>query len=259
MEAKKPTRKLFVGGNWKSNGNLKFVKDHIEGVINKLEFAPEKVEVMISPIFIHLPAAKAVLDSKVILCAQNISPFPKGAYTGEITADQLKDLGISWTIIGHSERRSYFTESDDRVAQKVVEALKEGLNVVLCIGEKLEEREASKTWDVCKRQLDAVLAKKVDWKKIVIAYEPVWAIGTGKVATPEQAQEVHELIRKWLKESVSEEAAAETRIIYGGSVDDKNCEILIKQKDVDGFLVGGASLKPAFTTIVKACNNATDK
>lgn len=255
MEAHKG-RKLFVGGNWKSNGTLKFVTEHIETVVNKLDFKADKVEVMVSPLFIHLSLAQGLLDKKIILAAQNISPFAKGAYTGEIAAEHLKDLGVKWTIIGHSERRSHFTESDDRVAQKVVEAQKEGLSVVLCIGEKLEEREASKTWEVCKRQLDAVLAKKVDWKTIVIAYEPVWAIGTGKVATPEQAQEVHASIRKWLAESVTPEAAKDTRIIYGGSVDDKNSDALIKQVDIDGFLVGGASLKPAFTTIVKACNDA---
>ena len=253
MEAKK-TRTLYVGGNWKSNGSLKFAKEHIENVINKLEFSPEKVQVMIAPIFIHIPLAKGLVKPNIIVSSQNVSPFQKGAYTGEITADQLKDMGIDWAIIGHSERRSYFAEGDDRIAQKVVEAQKEGLSVVLCIGEKLEERNDGKTWDVCKRELDAVLAKKVNWKTIVIAYEPIWAIGTGKVATPEQAQEVHELIRKWLKESVGAEAAEETRIIYGGSVDDKNCSILIKQKDIDGFLVGGASLKPGFTTIVKSCN-----
>ncbi len=256
MEAKK-ARKLYVGGNWKSNGNLKFVKEHITNIVNKMSFDPAKVEVMVSPIFIHLPLAKEILDPKIILAAQNISAFPKGPYTGEITAEQLKDLGLKSTIIGHSERRSHFTESDEVVAKKVVEALKEGMNVVLCIGEKLDEREAGKTWDVCKRQLDAVLAKAVDWERIVIAYEPVWAIGTGKVASPEQAQEVHALIRKWLSDSAGPKAAQDTRIIYGGSVDDKNCAVLIKQKDVDGFLVGGASLKPAFTQIVKSCNEAT--
>lgn len=255
MESKK-VRKFYVGGNWKSNGTLKFVKEHIDAVVNKLVFDPEKVEVMVAPTFIHLALAKELLAPKIILSSQNISPFAKGAYTGEIAAEHLKDLGIQWAIIGHSERRSHFTESDERVAQKVVEALKEGLFVVLCIGEKLDEREAGKTWDVCKRQLDAVRAKEIDWSKIVIAYEPVWAIGTGKVASPEQAQEVHALIRTWLHDSVSPIVAQDTRVIYGGSVDDKNCEVLIKQPDVDGFLVGGASLKPAFTQIVKSCNEA---
>lgn len=256
MEAKKG-RKLYVGGNWKSNGDLKFAKEHIENVINKLEFSPEKMEVMIAPIFIHLPLAKELTKPNVIVAAQNISPFPKGAYTGEITAGQIKDLGLHCAIVGHSERRTHFLESDERVADKIVEAQKEGLDVVLCIGEKIEEREAGKTNEVCKRELEAVLTKKVDWSKIVIAYEPLWAIGTGKVATPEQAQEVHEYIRKWLKEAIGEEMGEKIRIIYGGSVDDKNCGNLIKKPDIDGFLVGGASLKPAFMTIVKTCNEAT--
>lgn len=257
MESKK-TRKLYVGGNWKSNGNSKFTKEHIENVINKLEYSPEKVDVMIAPIFIHLSLAKEIAKSRTIVAAQNISPFPKGAYTGEVTAEQIKDLGLNCAIVGHSERRGYFLEDDSRVAEKIVQAQSEGLDVVLCIGERLEERESGKTEEVCKRELDAVLAKKVDWLKIVIAYEPIWAIGTGKVATPEQAQEVHEFVRNWVKESVGPEVAEKIRIIYGGSVDDKNCVNLIKMKDIDGFLVGGASLKPAFTTIVKSCNDAAN-
>lgn len=253
MEAKK-ARKLYIGGNWKSNGDLKFVKEHIENVINKLEFSADKVEVMISPIFIHLPLAKELTKSSVTVAAQNISPFPKGAYTGEITAGQIKDLGLHCSIVGHSERRSHFHESDSRVADKVVEAQKEGLEVVLCVGEKLEDREAGRTKDVCKCEIEAVLERKVDWGKIVIAYEPLWAIGTGKVATPEQAQEVHEFIREMLKEKMGAGVSDKIRIIYGGSVDDKNCGNLIKMKDIDGFLVGGASLKPAFATIVKTCD-----
>ena len=253
----KKSRKLYIGGNWKSNGDLKFVKEHIENVINKLEYDPDKVDVMIAPIFIHLPVAKELLKSKAIISSQNMSPYPKGAYTGEITAGQLKDMGIHTAIVGHSERRGYFTESDDLVAQKIVEAQKEGLDIVLCIGEALEEREAGKTNDVCKRELDAVLAKKVDWSKIVIAYEPIWAIGTGKVATPEQAQEVHEFIRNWAKTSIGPELAEKIRIIYGGSANAKNCVELIKKPDIDGFLVGGASLKPEFLTMVSECDKAT--
>lgn len=256
METKK-ARKLYVGGNWKSNGDLKFVKEHIENVINKLEFSPDKMEVMISPIFIHLPLAKEITKSNVIVAAQNMSPFPKGAYTGEITAGQIKDLGLHCAIVGHSERRSHFHESDELVADKIVQAQKEGLDVVLCIGERLEDREAGKTNDICKRELEAVLNKKVDWSKIVIAYEPIWAIGTGKVATPEEAQEVHEFVRNWVKEKIGSDKASKIRIIYGGSVDDKNCSNLIKMKDIDGFLVGGASLKPAFMTIVKTCSDTT--
>jgi triosephosphate isomerase len=254
IETTTSARKLFVGGNWKSNGTIKFVKEHIADVINKLVIDPAKLEVMVAPTYIHLPLAKELLKPNIILAAQNVSPKRAGAFTGEIASEHLKDMGIGWVIIGHSERRSLFVESDVLVAEKVVEAQKDGLSSVLCIGEKLEEREAGKTWDVCKRQLDAVLSKHVNWDSIVIAYEPVWAIGTGKVATPAQAQEVHALIRKWLSESISPAAAAKTRVIYGGSVTDTNAGELIKQLDVDGFLVGGASLKPAFTQIVNACN-----
>lgn len=258
MEAKgKKMRKLFVGGNWKSNGNLKFVNEHIIDIINLLAYNTDKVEVMVAPTTLHIPLAKKLIYPNILLAAQNISPFHQGAYTGEVTADQLKDFGLNWAIIGHSERRNLFSETDQTIAQKVFEAHKEGLHVVLCIGEKLDDREKGKTWEVCRKQLEAVKEKKgVDWKKVVIAYEPVWAIGTGKVATPEQAQEVHAQIRKWLETAISPEIAKETRIIYGGSVDDKNCDSLIKQQDIDGFLVGGASLKPAFTKIVKAADDA---
>jgi triosephosphate isomerase len=168
--------------------------------------------------------------------------------------EQLKDANVGWVIVGHSERRVILKEDDDFVARKVQAAIAGGLNVILCIGESLEEREAGKTLEVVTRQLNAVadgLAPE-HWSKVVIAYEPIWAIGTGKVATTEQAQEVHAAIRKWLRERISPEAADNIRVIYGGSVTDTNCRDLAKQNDVDGFLVGGASLKPAFIDIINA-------
>lgn len=168
----------------------------------------------------------------------------------------LNDLGISWTILGHSERRHIFGESDKVVGEKVKMALDHKLKVMACIGEKLDEREGGKTEAVNSRQLSAIRELCEDWSNVVIAYEPVWAIGTGKTATPEQAQETHEQIREWLKKNVSADAASKTRIMYGGSVTDKNAAELIGKKDVDGFLVGGASLKEAFADIVKACNDA---
>ena len=250
-------KKILVGGNWKSNGTMTFLKDHIDKVINPLKYDQNKVQIVIAPIFIHLMEACKLVSKNIEVSAQNISPFKEGAFTGEITAAQVKDLGINWTIIGHSERRNYFKESDELVATKVELAQINKLKVILCIGEKLEEREANQTWEVCKRQLDAVLPKIKDWNDIAIAYEPVWAIGTGKNATPEQAQEVHLLIRNWMKEKVSESIANSTRIMYGGSVNEKNCADLIKQKDIDGFLVGGASINQQFITIVKACNEVT--
>lgn len=164
---------------------------------------------------------------------------------GEISVSQLVDSGITWTLLGHSERRVILKEDDAFVASKTKAALNGGVGVILCCGESLEQREAGTTVEVVTRQLGAVAKEVSDWSKIVIAYEPIWAIGTGKVATTEQAQEVHKAIREWLKKEVSEKAAEETRILYGGSVTDKNCKELAKQPDIDGFLVGGASLKPA--------------
>ena len=161
---------------------------------------------------------------------------------------QLKDSNITWTILGHSERRTILGESDAHVASKTKFALDGGIGVIWCCGESLAERESGNTLPVITRQLDALrssLGSGADaWKKVVVAYEPIWAIGTGKVATTQQAQEVHEAIRKWLKENVSDTVAEETRILYGGSVNGKNSGDLAKEKDIDGFLVGGASLKP---------------
>jgi len=168
------------------------------------------------------------------------------------SAEMLKELNIDWVILGHSERREIFKESDEEIGQKVAHALKTGLKVMACVGEKLEEREANKTTEVVFRQLAAIAAHVQDWKNVVIAYEPVWAIGTGKVATPQQAQEVHKAIRGWLKEKVSAQVADETRIMYGGSVNGGNAATLAQEEDVDGFLVGGASLKPEFVTICNA-------
>ena len=164
----------------------------------------------------------------------------------------LKDLNIDWVILGHSERREIFKESDEEIGQKVAHALKAGLKVMACVGEKLEEREADKTTEVVFRQLAAIAKHVQDWTHVVIAYEPVWAIGTGKVATPQQAQEVHKDIRGWLKKNVSAHVAESTRIMYGGSVNGGNAATLAQEEDVDGFLVGGASLKPEFVTICNA-------
>lgn len=186
------------------------------------------------------------------VAAQNVFDKPDGAFTGEISVAQLKDSNITWTILGHSERRTVIKESDDFVANKTKAALDGGLGVILCCGETLEQRDANKTMDVVLAQLGAVSKVIKDWSKIVVAYEPVWAIGTGKVATTEQAQEVHKGIREWMGKELSKDAAEKTRIIYGGSVSEKNCKELAKEKDIDGFLVGGASLKPAFVDIINA-------
>jgi triosephosphate isomerase (TIM) len=198
---------------------------------------------------LYLLLAREHLRSGLEVAAQNVFDKPNGAFTGEISVDQLKDSGITWTLLGHSERRVILQEDDAFVASKCKTALQGGIGVILCCGESLEQREREETIAVVTSQLSAV-AKELKgiegaWKKVVIAYEPIWAIGTGKVATAAQAQEVHAAIREWLVKEVGEIAAAETRVIYGGSVNEKNCKELATQKDIDGFLVGGASLKPA--------------
>lgn len=202
-------------------------------------------EVVIAPPNLYLLLAREHLRSGIEVAAQNVFDRPNGAFTGEISVSQLVDSNITWTLLGHSERRVILQEDDAFVANKTKAALDGGLGVILCCGESLEQREAGKTIEVVTTQLSAVAAKVQDWSKIVIAYEPIWAIGTGKVATTAQAQEVHAAIRQWLKKDVSSKAAEETRILYGGSVTEKNSRELAQQEDVDGFLVGGASLKPA--------------
>lgn len=209
-------------------------------------------EVVIAPPTLYLLLARDQLKSPLEVAAQNVFDKPNGAFTGEISVDQLKDSNITWTLLGHSERRTILKETDQFIAAKTKAALDGGISVIFCCGESLEEREANKTIEVVTTQLKAVKDQVSDWSKIVIAYEPIWAIGTGKVASTEQAQEVHKEIRSWLKTEVSEKAAEETRIIYGGSVSEKNCKDLSTQPDIDGFLVGGASLKPAFVDIINS-------
>ncbi|KAB8234534.1 triosephosphate isomerase [Aspergillus alliaceus] len=246
-------RQFFVGGNFKMNGNV----ESITSIIKNLNDAKldESSEVVVSPPSLYLFLARQLADeNKIAVASQNVFDKPNGAFTGEISVEQLQDAKIPWTIIGHSERRVILKETDEFIARKVKAAIDGGISVIFCIGETLEEREANKTIEVVTKQLNAAAKElsKEQWSKVVIAYEPVWAIGTGKVATTQQAQEVHAAIRKWLADSISAEASDNTRIIYGGSVSEKNCRELAKEPDVDGFLVGGASLKPAFVDIINA-------
>ncbi|WEW61108.1 triosephosphate isomerase [Emydomyces testavorans] len=245
-------RKFFVGGNFKMNGTQKSITDIINN-LNNADLDPN-IEVVISPPSLYLLLARSLADPKIGVAAQNVFDKPMGAYTGELSVEQLHDCSVEWTLVGHSERRVILKEDDEFAGRKTKAALDGGLGVILCVGETLEEREANKTVEVVTRQLGAVASKlsAQDWSKIVIAYEPVWAIGTGKVATTEQAQEVHAAVRKYIAQSVSPDVAESLRIIYGGSVNEKNCRDLAKQADVDGFLVGGASLKPAFVDIINA-------
>jgi len=212
----------------------------------------ESVEVVVGVPTIYLSEVRRLLPESVGVSAQNCYKVSKGAFTGEISPAMIKDNGIEWVILGHSERRNVFGENDSLIADKVGHALDEGLNVIACIGELLEERESGKTTDVVFRQTQAIAAKVKDWSRVVLAYEPVWAIGTGKTASPAQAQEVHAQLRQWLKDNVSQEVSDNTRIIYGGSVTAANAKELAQEKDLDGFLVGGASLKPEFVQIVNA-------
>lgn len=212
----------------------------------------EQTEVVVGCPSIYMDFARSSLPERIGVAAQNCYKVPKGAFTGEISPAMIKDVGCHWVILGHSERRHVFKETDELIAAKVGHALEEGLNVIACIGELLEEREAGKTTDVVFHQMEAIAAQVKDWSKVVIAYEPVWAIGTGKTASPEQAQEVHAQLRQWLTDKVSKEVSDSTRIQYGGSVTAANCKELAKQADIDGFLVGGASLKKEFVDIINA-------
>lgn len=243
-------RKFFVGGNWKMNGT----KAQIDEICSWLTAGPldPNCEVVVGVPGCYLEYAAAKLPSSVSVAAQNCYKAEKGAFTGELSPPMIQDCGAHWVILGHSERRNVFGETDELVGEKVGFALKSGLSVVPCIGEKLDEREAGTTNEVCFRQLAAIAKNVEDWTKVVIAYEPVWAIGTGKTATPEQAQEVHLAIRNWLSTNVSPAVAEATRILYGGSVTAANCRELAKCQDIDGSLVGGASLKKEFIEIVNA-------
>lgn len=201
---------------------------------------------------IYLDFARQKLDAKFCVSAQNCYKVSKGAFTGEISPAMIKDVGATWVILGHSERRHVFGESDELIGQKVAHALEEGVGVIACIGEKLDQREAGITEKVVADQTKFIADNVKDWSKVVLAYEPVWAIGTGKTATPQQAQEVHAKLREWLKKHVSDQVAQSVRIIYGGSVTGGTCKELASQPDIDGFLVGGASLKAEFIDIINA-------
>lgn len=211
------------------------------------------LDVAVFPTALHINEVKAKLNNKsIIVGAQNISKTNLGAFTGEIAAEMLVDNGIQWTLVGHSERRTLYGETDEVTKDKVNVGQAKGLKICFCIGEKIDEREAGKTNEVCFRQLNAIISDVKKWEDIVIAYEPVWAIGTGKVATTEQAQEAHKAIRDYVGQKVSKDVADKIRIVYGGSVTAGNCAELIKMTDIDGFLVGGASLKPEFANIIEA-------
>ncbi|WP_275553232.1 triose-phosphate isomerase [Mixta sp. Marseille-Q2659] len=247
-------RHPLVMGNWKLNGSKKMVSELIDGLRKELN-AVQGCGVAIAPPVMYLDQAQqALADSQIVLGAQNVDVNLSGAFTGEVSADMLKDIGARYIIIGHSERRTYHKESDEFIAKKFAVLKDAGLIPVLCIGETEAENEAGKTEEVCARQIDAVLESQgaAAFNGAVIAYEPIWAIGTGKSATPAQAQAVHKFIREHIAKKDAK-VAEQVIIQYGGSVNDKNAAELFAQPDIDGALVGGASLKAdAFAVIVKA-------
>jgi triosephosphate isomerase len=250
-------RKPFVAGNWKMNTNSQTSVELVKSITSgSVETAGQSITVAVCPPFVYLQAvAKALSSSNIAVGAQDIYFEPKGAFTGEISASMLKDVGCSYCICGHSERRHVIGESDELINKKVKAAIAGGLLPILCVGELLEEREASQTNKVVTRQVKEGLAGLSTEKlqAVTIAYEPVWAIGTGRTATPEQAQKVHDFIRKLLAQIYDEESAEEIRILYGGSVKPDNAAELMNQKDIDGSLVGGASLKADdFLAIIQA-------
>jgi len=246
-----PRRAFVVGGNWKCNGARQLVAELVKGLNDGQ--VKGAAEVVVCPPALYVDSVQGTLRKDFAVGAQNVYHEAKGAFTGEISADMLKDMGLKWTIAGHSERRTLFNESDEFVAKKTAHALDIGLHVIGCLGESNAEFESGKTEEVVYRQLAAYAAVVRDWSRFVLAYEPIWAIGTGKTATPERAEEVHRLLRAWLQANVSADAANACRILYGGSVTAANCDALAKKPNVDGFLVGGASLKaPDFITIINS-------
>jgi triosephosphate isomerase len=250
-------RKPFVAGNWKMNMNSQTSVELVKLIAyGSVEMADQSVTVAVCPPFVYLQAvAKALSSSNIAVGAQDMYFESDGAFTGEISALMLKDVGCSYCICGHSERRHVIGESDELINKKVTAAIGGGLLPILCVGELLEEREASRTNEVVTRHVKKGLAglNAEKLQAVTIAYEPVWAIGTGLTATPDQAQEMHDFIRKLLGQMYNEKLAAEIRILYGGSVKPNNAADLMSQKDIDGLLVGGASLKADdFLAIIQA-------
>ncbi|MHA1281361.1 MAG: triose-phosphate isomerase [Promethearchaeota archaeon] len=249
-------RSPIIGGNWKMNkGDPTEAVETVKQLLSLIKDISE-VDIVVCPPFTALTAIKDLLEgTNVKLGAQNMYFEDKGAFTGEISPQFLKAIGCEFVILGHSERRDIFKESDELINKKLLKALSEGLIPIVCIGEHLEEREADKTMDVIKKQMDLTFKGLTAEQmiKTVIAYEPIWAIGTGKTATPEQAEEVHIFIRKLIKEKYDENIANSIRIQYGGSIKPNNAEDLFKCENIDGGLVGGASLDPeSFSEIIKS-------
>jgi len=247
---------MIIAGNWKMYKTAREALEFVNALKRQL-YDIEDIDIVLCPPFTALSeATEALVESNIAVGAQDVHWEQEGAFTGEVAAPMLKDIGVQYAIIGHSERRQYFGETNESVRKKTKAALQFGLLPIVCVGENLKEREGNHTFDVIKTQCEESLSgfTPEEFGKIIIAYEPVWAIGTGKTATPAQAQEVHKFIRNLLTKMYNENIAKATRILYGGSVKPENIAELASQSDIDGALVGGASLKEdSFVKIVKGC------
>ncbi|WP_309613122.1 triose-phosphate isomerase [Flavobacterium sp.] len=248
-------RQKIVAGNWKMHKNAEETEDLLNELIDKL---PNDVEaqVIVAPTFINLASAVDHLEfTNIAVAAQNMSQFESGAYTGEISVDMLKSVGVNIVIIGHSERRAYFHETDFILADKVTTALSHNMTVIFCFGEELKDRQNNQHFNIVENQLRDGLfhINDKDWEQIVLAYEPVWAIGTGETASPEQAQEMHRFIRETVRQRFGSTIAEDVSILYGGSVKPDNAKEIFSKPDVDGGLIGGAALKATdFAAIVSS-------
>ena len=249
-------RKNIVAGNWKMNKNLQEGLELAKGLNEALAGKPPNCDVIIGTPFIHLASVVDAIDTnKIGVAAENCADKASGAYTGEVSAEMVASTGAKYVILGHSERRAYYHETPEILKEKVLLALANGLTPIFCIGEVLEEREAGKHFDVVKSQIESSLFNLAaqDFGKIILAYEPVWAIGTGKTATAEQAQEMHAFIRKTLADKYGKEVADNCSILYGGSCKPSNAKELFANPDVDGGLIGGAALEvDSFMGIINA-------
>jgi len=250
-------RSKIVAGNWKMNNDNKQTKALVKGIRKSIKKLPlNNTRVVVAPTFVNLSTAiKRAKKSNIEVVAQNMHAAKNGAFTGEVSAEMLKSIGVKTVILGHSERRSLFGESDAILAEKVNAALENELEIIFCFGELLGDRKSENHFNVVKSQLEKGLfhLDAISWNNIVLAYEPVWAIGTGETASPEQAQEMHAFIRKLLQEKYTSVVADTTSILYGGSVKPANAEEIFSKEDVDGGLIGGASLNVEdFTAIIKA-------
>lgn len=248
-------RLKIVAGNWKMHKNAEETEDLLNDLIDKLP-NDKDVEIIVAPTFVNLSSAVGHLEfTNIQVAAQNMHQAESGAYTGEVSADMLKSIGVNTVILGHSERRAIFHETDAIIANKVDTALKHEMRVIFCFGEELKDRQNQQHFNVVENQLRDGLfhIEKSAWSNVVLAYEPVWAIGTGETASPEQAQEMHEFIRETVRKAFGSDIAEDVSILYGGSVKPDNAQEIFSKPDVDGGLIGGAALKADdFSAIVNA-------